>query len=407
MESLERYAGSRNPDAAVTANGHNVQLSDAESGVSIISPENAPGTHPNGPLPTENQSRCLSAEDDPSVGDTMGAIGQLTNRAMAESRSEPNQPINKLTLWHMVQAALAIDGHDPTASTARKLGYGDPKKQALCSLPPRQDAVEYIRSYLSSMYHIPSLVRSDETTLISHLDHVLSLTPEQRSSQSYVDDDTSTNASCEIYIQVAIGIMVSEDAVRLSSYSHALYSAATTWLPGVLKSRNHVDSLRTLLLLIAFSLLHPGGGSAWHLMGLAIRLCITAGFHKEPTNQAGRPFEDIEEARWLFWSVYVLDRCVISSVWNMLLKLVPLCSIDMLTSHRSCVSVAMDRPFGIQDSDISIKVLTPFAVVISLYYGIRVAVTLTDEDYLSSPVTGRRTRRQAHLCKEPQKQESR
>jgi hypothetical protein len=250
------------------------------------------------------------------VGDTMGAIGQLTNRAMAESRSEPNQSINKLTLLHMVQAALAIDGHDPSASTSRRLGQDDPEKLSPCSLPPRQEAVEYIRGYLGAMYHIPCLVRSDETTLVSHLDDVAAIAPEQQCSQPDINSNISTSASTsatglfEIHIQVAIGIMVSQDAVRLANYAHSLHGAATRFLPAVFRSRHYADSLRSLLLLIAFSLVHPGGGSTWHLLGLAMRLCITAGFHKEPTSQTGLLSEEIEEARWLFWSVYVLDRCV-------------------------------------------------------------------------------------------------
>jgi hypothetical protein len=245
----------------------------------------------------------------------MGAIGQLTNRAMAESRAEPDQSIDRLSLLHMVQAALSIDGHDPSVSTSRRLGQGEMDKLTPCALPPRQEAVVYIRGYLGALYHIPCLLRTDETTLISHLDDALAaMAPEQQCSQPDINTNASANTSAsalfEIYVQVAIGIMVSQDAVRLANYSHLLHGAAARLLPAVFRSRHYADSLRSLLLLIAFSLLHPGAGSTWHLLGLAIRLCITAGFHKEPTSQTGLPSEEIEEARWLFWSVYVLDRCV-------------------------------------------------------------------------------------------------
>ncbi|KAH7324538.1 fungal-specific transcription factor domain-containing protein [Stachybotrys elegans] len=327
LESLERNAIGQDFHVSNPA-GHDVSA--AAPRASTASPNNAPESDPKDPPAAAHQPGCLSDEEDPSVGDAMGAIGQLTNRAMAESRSEPDQSINKLTLLHMVQAALAIDGHDPSASTSRRLGQGDPDKLTPCALPPRQEAVEYIRGYLSAVYHIPCLVRSDETTLVSHLNDVAANAPEQQCSQPHINTNTNTSVTglFEIHIQVAIGIMVSQDAVRLANYSHSLHGAATRLLPAVFKSTNYADSLRILLLLIAFSLVHPGGGSTWHLLGLAIRLCITAGFHKEPTSQAGLPSEKIEEARWLFWSVYVLDRCL---------------------------SVAMDRPFGIQDGDISIQ----------------------------------------------------
>ncbi|KAL2203789.1 hypothetical protein CC79DRAFT_1074840 [Sarocladium strictum] len=297
--------------------------------------DNAPESDPQGPLPTGHQPECPSDEEDPSVGDTMGAIGQLTNRAMAESRAEPDQSIDKLTLLHMVQAALTIDGHDPTASVSRRSAHGDPDRLTSCALPPREEALQYIRNYLGAVCQIPYLVRTDETTLIFQLDEVADSAPEQHVSQPNVDADTSANERSarlfEIQLQVAIGMMVSQDAVRLANYSHSLHAAATCSLPAVFKSKHYADSLRSLLLLIAFSLVHPGGGSMWHLLGLAIRLCITAGFHKEPTSQTGLPSNDIEEARWLFWSVYVLDRCV---------------------------SVVMDRPFGIQDVDISVQLPT-------------------------------------------------
>lgn len=244
----------------------------------------------------------------------MGAIGQLTNRAMAESRAEPDQSIDKLTLLHMVQAALAIDGHDPSASVSRRSGHGDPDKLASCALPPREEALQYIGGYIGAVCHIPCLFRTEETTLISRLDEVADIAPEQQCSQPNVNLDNSANKSTtrlfEIQIQLAIGMMVSQDAVRLANYSHSLHAAATCLLPAVFRSNHYADSLRSLLLLIAFSLVHPGGGSMWHLLGLAIRLCITAGFHKEPTSQTGLQSEEIEEARWLFWSVYVLDRFV-------------------------------------------------------------------------------------------------
>ncbi|KAH7017974.1 uncharacterized protein B0I36DRAFT_368032 [Microdochium trichocladiopsis] len=314
-------------------------------GVSTASPDGPPGSDPKGPpaagetspvpLPAgdPHQPGRPADDEDPSVGDTMGAIGQLTNRAMAESRAEPDQSVDKLNLLHMVQAALAIDGHDPSASTSSRLGQGDLDRVTPCALPPRQEAVKYIRGYLDALYHIPCLVRPDETTLVSHLDNVLAaVAPEQQYGQPDINTHAKANTSAielfEIHLQIAIGIMVSQDAVRLANYAHSLHAAATRLLPAVFRSRHYADSLRSLLLLIAFSLVHPGGGSTWHLLGWAIRVCITAGFHKEPTSQTGLPLEEIEEARWLFWSVYVLDR------W---------------------VSIAMDRPFGMRDVDISIQ----------------------------------------------------
>jgi hypothetical protein len=298
LESLERnvsnLAGEGQADSAAALD------------VSQVPPDTAPQSVPQGPPAVGHQSGCLSDEEDPSLGDTMGAIGQLTNSAMAESRLKPGGSSNKLTLLHMVQAALAIDGHDPSTSTLRRSGQGG--EPSPCALPPHQEAVEYIRDYLGAVHHILSLARVDEATLLSRLEDVAATAPGQSDSQPDNEGNPRATKQFEVHIQIAIGIMVSQNAVRLANYSHSLHGVATRLLPAVFGSRHYADSLRSLLLLIAFSLVHPGGGSTWHLLGLAIRLCIAAGFNKEPTSQTGLSSEGIKEARWLFWSVYVLDR---------------------------------------------------------------------------------------------------
>lgn len=243
------------------------------------------------------------SEDGSSVDDTMGAIGLLTSSAMAEPRPGPRQAPDRLGLLPSVQAALSLDGHDPSASTRlRPLAVLDSCQRLL---PARENAQEYLRCYLDRIFFIPCLARGDEDSLLACFDAV-----ETGPSSSDEGDPPHALRQFNVYMQIAIGMVVSPDSVRLSHHAVALQGAAVRLLPVVLSFRNHMDTVHCLVLLIAFAMFNPNGGSVWHLLGLALRTCITAGLHKEPGLQTTLTSQEIDEGRWLFWSIYVLDRYV-------------------------------------------------------------------------------------------------
>ncbi|KAF7541309.1 hypothetical protein G7054_g679 [Neopestalotiopsis clavispora] len=78
--------------------------------------------------------------------------------------------------------------------------------------------------------------------------------------------------------------------------------------------------------------LFPGGGSSWHLVGLALRKCISQGWHRHQESTGQLTESDLVLRKRLFWSAYMIDRSL---------------------------SLVMGRPFSIHDRDISVTVLKP------------------------------------------------
>ncbi|SPO04149.1 uncharacterized protein DNG_06832 [Cephalotrichum gorgonifer] len=103
----------------------------------------------------------------------MGAIGLLTGSAMAEPRPGPRQASDKLALLHAVQAALAIDGHDPSASAPSRSTPVLNRNQGVV-LPSLDDAQAALRCYLEAIYFIPCLTRDSEDSLLARFHSVKS-----------------------------------------------------------------------------------------------------------------------------------------------------------------------------------------------------------------------------------------
>ena len=78
-----------------------------------------------------------------------------------------------------------------------------------------------------------------------------------------------------------------------------------------------------------------------------MKKCIALGFHREVAKlRRDTTEEDLENRRWAFWQCYFLDRYVCAKA------IVRRCQL----MHYSLISCALDRPFSINDQDISIEV---------------------------------------------------
>lgn len=86
-------------------------------------------------------------------------------------------------------------------------------------------------------------------------------------------------------------------------------------------------SVVTLLLLAVFSLRAQGGPGAWAYIGLAMRIAIDLGLHRQTSAMDKLGF-DVEMRKRLFWSCYTMDRQV---------------------------SIPLGRPFAIADQDIDVR----------------------------------------------------
>ncbi|KNG87109.1 hypothetical protein ANOM_005306 [Aspergillus nomiae NRRL 13137] len=75
-----------------------------------------------------------------------------------------------------------------------------------------------------------------------------------------------------------------------------------------------MDSVQILLLLTLYSLFDPDGPSPWMVVGILTRQAMAQGLTSQRTTCADHALPSEEQSHRLFWSVYVLDRMVASSV---------------------------------------------------------------------------------------------
>ena len=227
----------------------------------------------------------------------MGAIDFLSQSAMAEPRADSEILAQKLTLGETISAALAVDGHDPSAAYPSKPSPAIDVQ----SIPlDKETTWEYMKDFLDLCAVTPCLDRE----AFSH--QYANVVTNCRQNNGDIPPLHRFNVN----MGIAIGVFMSNSS-RLEPWAAALHSSSTDLLPTILRYGRPLESLYCLYLLIIYSLFSPSGGSAWHIVGLAIRLCITMGLHKQASAHAGLTAHEVNERRWLFWSIYILDRSVI------------------------------------------------------------------------------------------------
>lgn len=75
-----------------------------------------------------------------------------------------------------------------------------------------------------------------------------------------------------------------------------------------------LDHILNLLLVVQYSCFSANLAAAWHFSGLVTRLAVELNLHNEPTIASRLTSTEINERRWLFWTMYILERnlCVIT-----------------------------------------------------------------------------------------------
>ncbi|KAF5685672.1 STB5-SIN3 binding protein [Fusarium denticulatum] len=247
-----------------------------------------------------NEQIAANGEEQSSVQDTMSAIGLLSNKAMAESRTNTGDKPHKLAIIESISAALAVDGRDPSkASSSHPLYAMDDQLIPLT----RNLTLSPFHQFLDWSVWLPHI---DENRLYEQYEAVLEM------SDQGIDPARTALPRFNTYLAVAIGISMSPDAGRLSPLASNLHAAAVKLLPFILHSQEPLDTLHCMLLLAVFSMFSASGGSTWHLMGFIMTNCIAAGLHKTVPPRNTSDTEYTYRVEWLFWSVYLWDRSLAS-----------------------------------------------------------------------------------------------
>ncbi|KAK7970394.1 hypothetical protein PG996_001177 [Apiospora saccharicola] len=94
-------------------------------------------------------------------------------------------------------------------------------------------------------------------------------------------------------------------------------------IPRVDESAGELETVQCLIATALFSLFTPLGGSTWHLLGLALSRCVSAGMHHIRVSDAQSDDEEKRGCSRAFWCLYVFD------------------------------TASLDRPFFVHDEDIT------------------------------------------------------
>lgn len=128
-----------------------------------------------------------------------------------------------------------------------------------------------------------------------------------------------------VNIVLAIGASEKERATPTRQAVHqSFFRSAVGKLNHVLAADDR-DCIQGLLLLSMYGSYEPQAVDLWHTTGLALRLAVGKNMHRRESIGSNGLLDD-EMAKRLFWSVYTMERSI---------------------------SIAMGRPLGIQDSDIT------------------------------------------------------
>ncbi|KAL4935905.1 hypothetical protein BDV06DRAFT_217067 [Aspergillus oleicola] len=263
---------------------------------------------------------------DSSVQAAMGEIGFLSRSAMAEPRDGTGGFPRQLAMHEMLHAMLSLSGDSP--AQARSSDSHASQWNFLAGADPLQALKrETVAPFLSCFRDRVGMVYVQFNTKDLE-DQCEAFFTDSNNRSSDALDLAQSHRNFSVYLAIAIGILVSPLSARAELLSQSLHSAAIKLLPRVVQSGSCSSLIHCLLLLVVYSMHSPNGGSTWHLLGLAMKRCVAFGFHKEQEGNSPLPEDERAKRRHLFWSLYYLDRT--------------LCTV-------------MDRPFGIQDEDISVS----------------------------------------------------
>ncbi|KAL2822456.1 fungal-specific transcription factor domain-containing protein [Aspergillus granulosus] len=166
--------------------------------------------------------------------------------------------------------------------------------------PPPDDAMgaRLLEAYFKSMQmRLPFLCRAEIYDL-----HAKRHLPLGTSTQEQF-------ARFKIFMVYAIGAAILKMTEMYDSTPPRHYFVTAMQYQPSLQESLSINSIEALMLLAMYNLQSSASSSVWYMAGLATRICVDFGLHREAQYRKLRPYE-AQRRRRLFWSVYLNDRSV-------------------------------------------------------------------------------------------------
>lgn len=117
----------------------------------------------------------------------------------------------------------------------------------------------------------------------------------------------SPSRTVRVYLAVATGMLLCKDFRAMESFAVVLALSGQQYMSRVLTQASDLDAAQCLILLTIFSMMSSFGGSTWHILGLAMTRCISAGMHNARVSDPDSEEVQKRESSRAFWSLFVLD----------------------------------------------------------------------------------------------------
>ncbi|KAL3447845.1 fungal-specific transcription factor domain-containing protein [Aspergillus insuetus] len=113
----------------------------------------------------------------------------------------------------------------------------------------------------------------------------------------------------KIFMVYAIGAAILKMTEMYDSTPPRHYFVTAMQYQPSLQETLSINSIEALMLLSMYNVQSAASSSVWYMMGLAMRICVDFGLHREAQYRRLRPYE-AQRRRRLFWSVYLHERSV-------------------------------------------------------------------------------------------------
>lgn len=170
--------------------------------------------------------------------------------------------------------------------------------------PPPDDAIgaRLLEAYFKSMQmRLPFLCRSEIYELHAKRHLPLGNTTAEQS------------ARFKIFMVYAIGAAILKMTEMYDSTPPRHYFVTAMQYQPSLQASLSINSIEALMLMSMYNVQSAASSSVWYMMGLAMRICVDFGLHREAQYRRLRPYE-AQRRRRLFWSVYLHER---SAAWSL------------------------------------------------------------------------------------------
>ncbi|KAL3257378.1 hypothetical protein ABHI18_006898 [Aspergillus niger] len=168
---------------------------------------------------------------------------------------------------------------------------------ASTTLPSDAVGIRLLNAYFKDMHtRLPFLDRSELMQL-----HATVQKPQS--------DVTSEAARFKLFMVYAIGAAILQMTETYDSTPPSAFVATALQLEPSLGESQSYTNLEALMLLVLYHMRTSSATRVWYLIGLAMRICIDLGLHRESQYRRMRPYEG-QVRRRLFWSVYLVERYV-------------------------------------------------------------------------------------------------